>query len=692
MRPAPAHRFVPPRRTGLASWTLWACVLLPAAPLPGAAAELSEMNLEQLMNVEITSAGKKSQKLSGVAAAVHVITQEDIRRSGATSIPEALRLAPGIQVARIDANKWAISARGFNGRFANKLLVLMDGRSVYTPTYAGVYWEVQDTVLEDVDRIEVIRGPGATVWGANAVNGVINIITKQADKTQGGEVSVGGGAPQRIFGSARYGFRLGDNTQARVYVKGFDHDRYRIRDRSDSRGSDAWNQQRGGFRIDHDSRDGEVATLQGDWYSGNLQQDLELAQLAAPYTSHLHDQVNVAGANLLGRWRKALELGNEVSLQAYYDHTVRNEGFLAERRDTFDLELQHRLTVGERQDLNWGLGYRYTRDHFGNTDFVQMGSGERGFHLFSGYLQDEISLIPDELRLTLGTKLEHNDFTGFEVQPSLRLAWTPNSHHALWAAVSRAVRTPSRADDSAQTHLLVLPPLSGPNPTGFPIAISPTHNRGLRAETLLGFELGYRFLPGSSLSLDAAAYYNDYDRLRTITAGPIFLRRSGNGLYVDQTLPFSNIESARSYGAELAVVWNPMPDWSLHAQYSYIAIDTAFSGPRFGSNLELDKISPPQQQWSLRSSWDLPEHLELDLWLRYVDRIQAGIPQPVRIDDYLTLDARLGWRPHPALDLSLVGQNLLDGAHPEFLMESGYQQRTLVEVPRGFYLKLNWRF
>ncbi|NJD06727.1 MAG: TonB-dependent receptor [Methylococcaceae bacterium] len=692
MRSLPAFRFVLAALAGLGAWSAGLSGLLSATTALAEPAELSDLNLEQLMGMQITSASKKSQKLSDVAAAVHVITQEDIRRSGVTSIPEALRLAPGIQVARIDANKWAISARGFNGRFANKLLVLMDGRSVYTPTFAGVYWEVQDTVLEDIDRIEVIRGPGATVWGANAVNGVINIITKQAGKTRGGEISVGAGSQERAFGSARYGFELSDDTHARVYFKGFDRERFPVRDAADRGSSDAWNMQRGGFRLDHDGKAGERFTLQGDLYTGSLRQSIDLAQLSAPYSLHVHDTANVSGANLLGRWQKALGLGEEVSLQVYYDRNVRNEVFLNETRDTFDIDFQHHLGVGERQDLIWGLGYRYSHDNFSNPTFVQFGNGARGVHLFSGFLQDEISLVPEKLKLTLGTKLEHNDFTGFEIQPSLRLAWTPNSHHALWGAVSRAVRTPSRSDDAANTHLLVLPPLSGVNPTGFPIAVSPVHNKAMNAETLLGFELGYRFIPSSSLSLDTALFYNDYDRLRTISFGPVLLRRSANGLYIDQTLPFSNIESARSYGGEASLVWNPLSNWSLQAQYSYLGLETTFSDRQFANNINLDEISTPQQQWSLRSGWDLPQHLELDLWLRYVDRIQAGIPAPLRINDYLTLDARLGWRPHPSLDLALVGQNLLDGAHPEFIMESGYQQHTVVEVPRAFFLKLNWRF
>ncbi|WP_052808009.1 TonB-dependent receptor plug domain-containing protein [Methyloterricola oryzae] len=694
-RRSAASTSLPPEQRRLARIAARAgllALLLQGAPFVCAQeSDITDLNLEQLMNMEVTSVNKKAQKLSGVAAAVYVITQEDIRRSGVTSIPEALRLAPGVQVARIDANKWAITARGFNGRFANKLLVLMDGRNVYTPTYAGVYWEAQDTVLEDIDRIEVIRGPGATAWGSNAVNGVVNIITKQAAKTQGGEVTIAAGSPERVFGSARYGFQWGENTHGRVYVKGFDFDRFHVLDAEDKGGSDAWNSQRGGFRLDHDSRDGELWTLQGDMYTGSLNQDLELPQLTAPYSLHLHDTPNMAGANLLGRWQKALGIGEDISLQVFYDHTVRNESFIDERRDTVDVDFQHHLPFGEWHDVIWGLGYRYTYDRIPGSPYVSFGQPGRGINLYSGFLQDEISLIPDQLKLTLGSKLEHNDFTGFEVQPSLRLAWTPNNQHAVWGAVSRAVRTPSRAEDSANTRIMVLPPFDGPNVSPFPVALQIRHNKAFLAETLLGFELGYRFMPSTTLTMETALFYNVYNRLRGLARGDVSLQQSGSTLYAQQELPFSNNQSAHTYGGELAINWNPEPWWTLQAHYSYIGVDLVDNGIAFSSGEGLDASTTPQQQWSLRSGFDLPYDVELDLWLRYVDRIRAGTPQ-VSIPDYLTLDARLGWRPHPSLDLSLVGQNLLDSAHPEFIMESGFQGNTVVEIPRGFYLKANWRF
>jgi iron complex outermembrane receptor protein len=617
-----------------------------------------------------------------------VITQDDIRRSGATSIPEALRLAPGIQVARIDANKWAITARGFNGHFANKLLVLMDGRSVYTPTFGGVYWEAQDTVLDDIDRIEVIRGPGATVWGANAVNGVVNIITKTADKTRGGQLGIGGGSEERVFGTARYGFALGNDIRGRVYFKGFERDRFRVRDPAKPDASDAWAMQRGGFRLDHDSKSGDMLTLQGDAYSGTLDQVFGLSAPPAPQI--LYDSAHISGWNILGRWKKALALDSEFSLQFYYDHAERNEEHLRQVDDTLDLDSQHRFALGERQEIVWGLGYRYIGDSLSSNRLFQWRKGNRNLQLFSGFLQDQFTLLPNTLKLTVGSKLEHNDFTGWVVQPSARLSWTPSTRHAVWGAVSRAVRTPSRIEqDSRFFGLNPLPPFGGGNPTPFPVYFSARGRPGFQAEDLVSFEIGHRFMPSPSFSLDTALFYNVYNRLRSFRGSTPALTGAG---YVDQPIDFYNDMRGTTYGAELVAKWAPAAWWTLEGQYSYLGMDLRSRPDRF-ANSSTTEAADPRQQWSLRSGFDLPHNLELDFRLRYVDRITAGVPMPgfgTPIPAYLSLDARLGWRPRPDLDLSLVGQNLLDHSHPEFYQESF--QGALSEVPRGYYLKASWQF
>ncbi|NJD07601.1 MAG: TonB-dependent receptor, partial [Methylococcaceae bacterium] len=574
--------------------------------------DITQMEIEQLMQMTVTSVSKKSQKLSDTAAAVYVITQEEIRRSGVTSIPEALRLAPGIQVARIDANKWAITARGFNGHFANKLLVLMDGRSVYTPTFGGVYWESQNTVLDDIDRIEVIRGPGASVWGANAVNGVINIITKSSDKTRGGQINIGGGSEERVFGSVRYGFDLGAETHGRVYFKGLDRDRYRVRDPATPAASDAWDMQRGGFRLDRDSKSGDILTLQGDAYTGTINQVTLLSSPPAPH--NLYDIAHISGWNLLGRWKKALALDSDFTLQFYYDHAQRNEGHLSQLDNTLDLDFQHHFAYGERQDIVWGLGYRYIGDQLSTNQHFQWRLDSRNLQLFSGFLQDEFTLLPNALKLTVGSKLEHNDFTGWVVQPSARLSWTPANGHALWGAVSRAVRTPNRIEqDSRFFGLTPLAPFAGGNPTPFPVFFTARGRTEFQAEDLVSFEIGHRFMPTSSFSLDTALFYNVYNRLRSFRGGAPAL--NGHG-YVDQPVYFYNDMRGNTYGAEIAAKWAPLTWWTLEGQYTYLGMDLRSRADRF-ENSSATEAADPAQQWSLRSGFDLPLNLELDFRLRY---------------------------------------------------------------------------
>ena len=415
-----------------------------------------DLPLEDLLSMEVTSVSKKKQRLTEAAAAVFVITQEDIRRSGVTSIPEALRLAPGLQVAKIDANKWAISSRGFNTQFVNKLLVLIDGRSVYTPSYSGVYWDAQDTLLEDIDRIEVIRGPGATLWGANAVNGVINIITKQAGDTQGGLMVASAGNEEKVIAGLRYGAELNKNTHGRLYLKFNERDSSYAPGLDDEAGDD-WKSLRGGFRIDSQPSDKDRWTVQGDVYEADENQTLNLWRDPsdpsnlnfAPFylDANTADEIESSGWNLLTRWDHLLSNTSNITLQLYYDHTKRAENFLLQEQDTLDIDFQHQLEVFGNHDLVWGLGYRHIEDEFSNTYIVAFLPDSGSSDLFSAFLQDEIELLPDRLRLTLGSKFEQNDFTGFEVQPSARLIWLPTERSTLWGSVSRAVRTPSRLED-----------------------------------------------------------------------------------------------------------------------------------------------------------------------------------------------------------------------------------------------------
>ncbi len=646
-------------------------------PTPGDAEELdlTGMSIEALMDVKVTSVSKKAQHLSDSAAAIFVITNEDLRRSGVTNIPDALRMVPGLNVARIDSNKWAVNSRGSASRFSGSLLVLIDGRSVYTPFFSGVYWEVQDVMLEDVARIEVIRGPGAALWGANAVNGVINIITKTAADTQGGLVSLGGGSYEKAFAGLRYGTAMGANTHGRLYAKGFERDEFQYLDGTAA--GDDWGMRQGGFRIDSELTAADSLTVQGDIYQGDLNQRLDLPTPEMPYILTLDDSADVSGGNLLARWQRILSSTSELTFQGYYDRNDRKEAWTDQERDSYDLDLQHHFRAGDRHDLIWGARYRGTRDDFNNTSIVSLDPSSRSDDLFSVFVQDEIVMVKERLWLTLGTKLEHNDYTGYEFQPSARLLWAVDSDHKVWTAVSRAARTPSRVETDGQVVNAVFPPANMFMP---PIVLAATGDGNFDSERLVAYELGYRFIPNQALSLDAALFYNDYDSLRTVEAGaPIFM-----GTYVLQPLVFTNDYSTHTYGAELALAWQAR-DWlRMDLAYSYLE-----------SNLEdsLQLGKAPRHKASLRSAIILREDLDLDIWFRYVDdatTVYADIANPLyHIDDYVTMDLRLAWRPIQAIELSVAGQNLLDSSHLEFVQEA-YAAPT--EVQRSVYAKITYRF
>ncbi len=413
---------------------------------PSSNTDLTELSLEELMSVEVTSVSKKKQKFSESAAAIFVITQEDIRRSGVTSIPEALRMVPGIQVARGSNNQWNISSRGFNERFTNKLLVLIDGRTLYNPLFAGVTWETQDTMLEDIERIEVIRGPGGALWGVNAVNGVINIITKHAQDTQGLLVSGVAGTEEGIV-SIRQGGSHGSDFQYRLFAKYFNRDTS-----FNAMGAhDDTRMFRSGFRTDWQPATQDHVMVQGELYTGDSGQQSTVATTPTfpfGFTTGNED-LEMSGGHVLTRWEHTWDSGSDMALQFFYDRYERTENTIKATIDTFDLDFQHRFGFFGNQELLWGLEYRYWVDDLKNTAGISVFPDSETFDLLSGFLQDEITLIPDTLIITIGTKLSHNDFTGFEYQPSGRFLWKPIDGHSIWGAVSRAVRVPSGLEDKS---------------------------------------------------------------------------------------------------------------------------------------------------------------------------------------------------------------------------------------------------
>jgi len=654
---------------------------LPAWPVNEADPALFDMSVEDLLQVQVTSAAKKSQSLNDAAAAIFVISNEDIKRSGATSIPDALRLAPGMDVSKIDANKWAVSARGFNGRFANKLLVLVDGRNAYTRAFSGVYWEMQDVMLEDVERIEIIRGPGGSLWGANAVNGVINIITKHAANTQGGMLGAGAGTEEQGFGALRYGTTLGEDNYARVYFKGLKRDE---NTRPNGQGAgDGWGKLQGGFRFDSRLTSQDELKVQGDIYQSDLNEQLSMPSPTAPFVSRFNDAVRADGGNVLAKWQRTLSPNSEYSVQAYYDSYHRKEGFVEEWRDTLDLELQHRTAWLDWHDIVWGAGYRYEMDDFGNTLYLQTNPASRNAQLFNLFVQDEMMLVEDRLWLTIGSKLEHNDYSGFEYQPSLRLMWAPDHHHRLWAAMSRAVRTPSRAEQNSALFVTALPGVViSPGFETPPVVVTLQGNPNFVSEELVAYELGYRTTMIDSLSLDMTLFYNDYDRFRSTRLGKLL----NHGEYLEQQLTYNNFNHPKTYGYELAAVWQMLDWWRWDASYSYL--NTRLDG---ASNVEINQA--PQQRLSLRSALSPLPDVDFDFWLRYVDRSAAintnGGVGLIDIPAYLTLDLRLAWRPVKDLELACVGQNLLEDRHLEFVQEN----LTLpTSIDRGVYFKAIWEF
>jgi iron complex outermembrane receptor protein len=610
-------------------------------PPPGA---LKRLTLEQLMDVEVTSVSRRPEKLSTTASAIQIITGDDIRRSGASSIPEALRLAPNLQVAQVSSSQWAVSARGFNNTLANKLLVLIDGRTIYTPLYAGVFWDVQNLPLDAVDRIEVVSGPGGTLWGANAVNGVINIITKPAKDTQGLLVEGGAGTELHGFGAVRYGGRSASGLAYRLYGHGFGRGSTVRADGTDPR--DSWGMGQGGVRLDWNGGKADAFSVQSDYYDGRPDTDGRGRTVAR-------------GGNALGRWTRTLSEESDLQLQVYYDRSWRDFGIgLTEDLTTYDLDGQHRFQLGRRQEVVWGLAARLMVDDTESDTSLAFLPANRTLQLYGGFVQDEIALSGDRLRLSLGSKFEHNSYTGFEVQPSVRLAWTPASRHTVWGAVSRAVRMPSRID--RDFFLFVAPSV--------PILAG----SDIQSEKLIAYELGWRAQARPRLSLSVSTFYNDYDDLRTVEPGP-----------PPAGIPFTlgNGLRGHAYGAELATVYQVSDRVRLRGGYTFLKKKLSLKPGSADPNGGRGEGNDPEHQFLIQSSADLPGQLELDAVFRFVD----ALPDP-RVPSYADLDLRLGWKAAEHLELAVVGQNLLHGKHIEF--NSSPSAR---EVQRGVYGRITWR-
>jgi iron complex outermembrane receptor protein len=636
---------------------------------------LKGMSIDELMQVEVLTAGRREEKLFVTPAAVHVIDRDDIRRAGITSIPEALRLAPGVEVARSGAHSWSIAVRGFNSDLSNKLLVLIDGRSVYSPLFAGVFWDVQDTLLEDVERIEVVAGPGGTLWGANAVNGVINIITRSAKDTNTTYVEAGSGNEEEGFGGVRVGRSFGEELAARAYVKYFDRDASELASGGDT--VDAWHMSQGGFRLDWEPAGSNSFTLQGDLYAGResgvFRGSFTLGTLPG---SSFRDHVDLSGGNLLGRWVRQLDAGGDLRLQVYYDRTRRAiPNTFTEERDTFDIDFQQRVAVTRRNDLLFGAGARWTADHVDNTLFATFTPASRQDLTLSAFVQDRIDLWDERLYLTLGSKFEHNDYTGFEVQPNARLAWLASPRQTLWAAVSRAVRIPSRID----ADLRLTSPISIPG-LPIPVFVNVDGTDDFDAERLLAYELGYRIQTGSNLAFDLAAFYNEYQDLQTMEPRTPLIVTTPN-LFIVLPNVLENGLRGRSYGGTLSADWRPLENWRLQFHYSRLLLQLSNQPGALDPSARRRGGNSPRNQLALRSFFDFGAGFSFYTALRYVD----DLPN-LRVPSYTAVDAGMSARTRNNFEFSIAGQNLSDSRHLEFASAGNSQ------IERSFFAKVVWRY
>jgi iron complex outermembrane receptor protein len=644
---------------------LWAVIHSQACFLPDAKAAQPansfDLSPEQLFSATVMSVSKTSEKLMDAPAAIYVLTNEDIMRSGATSIPEALRLVPGVQVARTHAGGWTVTVRGFASTgLGNKLLVLMDGREVYDQLFSGVYWDMQDTALEDIERIEVIRGPGGTLWGANAVNGVINIITKNAKDTQGGLVSAIAGNQDRAITTARYGGTFGSDVHYRAYAKYLNRDEERTV--TDLGALDPQQAYRSGFRSDWHANGNDAFTLQGDVVKND---DAQIRIDPALVTNIEH--VHATGWNMLGRWTRELPQDSRLSIQSYIDYTYRDQLLIADQRTTYDFDAQYELPSVGRHKIIAGGKYRLSMDKLIPSPFITTVTSNRNDQTLSGFVQDKITLDPGKWFLTLGSKFEHNDYSGFEMQPSGRLQWHIADNKMAWASVARAVRVPSQLEHDLRIALLQVP--------GFPAfdtgLIPNTH---FNSEELVAYELGYRQSLSPSLTMDIAAFYNDYDNL--VALMPV------TGPFALTTLQYTNGTTAESYGSELTLNWRASD--SLNFSTAYSLLNMQLHGPAGASNPEVAEKQSPQQQWNARSQWNIRNDLSFDTTLYYVD----SLPD-FHTKHYVRMDMGLGWKINERLQFNLVGQNLFAGSHTEFA--PGAFTPT-AEIEPSVYGKFTWRF
>ena len=615
---------------------------------------LDDMDIEDVMEIKVTSFDGSPKKWRKTPAAIHVISAEQIEKSSARNIPDLLRDVPGLHVAQIDNHTWAVGSRGFTRRYTNKLLILVDGRSIYTPLFSGVNWELSRMPLSDIDRIEIIRGPGGSLWGANAVNGVINIITKSAADTAGNYLKLGTGNIERAFGTYRFGEIIPENNLAyRFTLDGALHRHFKQTDGSPS--SDDWKNLNLSTRVDWEPTDKDKILFSGGTYIVDTERAINTIIPGNSTLVVVEDDILSHGYNFLSRWDRTLDRSSSIFAQVYFDSYFRENPGYSEEVDTYDIELRYIYELNEMHKLTFGTGYRIVRDHFSGNDNIEFNPSSTQRDTFRLYAQDEISLIKDELTLILGTKYERNDHTGTEWQPGVRLIWTPNENHTFWGSIARAVRTPSRTDDDITNRIF----FSGAN----------EHNvvgdRGLESERLMAYEMGYRYTPtGRNYTFDLALFYNDYNHVNNIVT------QSTQSVITDD-------EEGYTIGGEFFITYKPTDFWKLRASYSYLE-------SKFANAVRLTGGMVPHIA-SLKSEYRLSDQISLYQNFYFRDHYTSS---RFSYNDQFRMDLGLSWQINDSLKLSAWGINLLD---PQTI-EYADNESVSAELPRSFFIQLEWNF
>ena len=658
----------------------------PSGPQPNgqsiAPRDLSQVSLEDLMNIEVTSVSKKEQKMSQAAAAIFVITEEDISRSGAANIPDLLRMVPGMDVSQIDANSWAVSARGFNGQFSNKLLVLTDGRAVYTPLLGGVNWDTLDVPLQDIDRIEVIRGPGATIWGANAVNGVINIVTKKASETHGAMITGNGGSESQVGGVTQYGGAFHGNTDYRIFTKYLNHGPEPAVGGGSNQ--DDMNFLHGGVRVDSNISSKDSLTVEGDLYTGRSGATIiHVFSISPPVVGNLIVDQQLSGGNVLGRWNHNFSGGSDTSLQFYFDNSERTGPESRDTLNTIDIDFNHHFALGSRHDFVWGAGFRRIWDHDVATIDQGFIPAKISAQLFTLFAQDTITLKPERVFLTLGSKIENSYFSNLDYEPSVRLAWTPSKRMTLWSSISRATRSPTRRDVGLNAALAAFP---DPGGSSTPVEVILFGNPKFLNEHVVSSELGFRAQPNEKFSLDVSTFFNYYDNLQSLEPGPEVLQITPVPARLLMPITFGNLTYGTTEGGELSANFKLTDRWTLSPGYAFLEMHLHVQPESLDTSSVAEyQGSSPQHQAQLRSHVDLSHGLSWDSSAYFVSAL------PIQgVTSYTRLDTQLKWKIAERGEISVVGQNLLHNDHLESADALTVVNSSLIK--RSAYAKFIWRF